>query len=65
MELYRGAHQIISRYKDGRSLFPYLFVGAREVRKSYFLIRFTVLLPGRGKDDPFRVVSFTILDVRD
>jgi glyoxylase-like metal-dependent hydrolase (beta-lactamase superfamily II) len=29
MELYPGAHQISSLYKDGRSLFQYLFVGAR------------------------------------
>jgi glyoxylase-like metal-dependent hydrolase (beta-lactamase superfamily II) len=29
MELYPGAYQISSLYKDGRSLFQYLFVGAR------------------------------------
>jgi len=31
MELYPGAHQIRSFFKDGRSLFQYLFVGARVV----------------------------------
>lgn len=31
MELYPGAHQIRSLFKDGRSLFQYLFVGARVV----------------------------------
>ena len=31
MELYPGAHQIGSLFKDGRSLFQYLFVGARVV----------------------------------
>src|SRR5215469_18323509 len=31
MELYPGAHQISSLFKDGRSLFQYLFVGARVV----------------------------------
>lgn len=31
MELYPGAHQIRSRFTDGRSLFQYLFVGARVV----------------------------------
>ena len=29
MELYPGAYQVSSLYKDGRSLFQYLFVGAR------------------------------------
>ena len=29
MELYPGAHQISSLYKDGRSLFQYLLIGAR------------------------------------
>jgi len=31
MELYSGVHQIRSLYTDGRSLFQYLFVGARTV----------------------------------
>jgi len=31
MELYPGAHQISSLFKDGRLLFQYLFVGARVV----------------------------------